>query len=106
MTDSEYVAEVAPSDIESLSAALARHDVSAVVFDLDGTLADSVADLMEGVRRSFRHYNLGEIPSNYLPTALSGTMVDGCVLITLPVDAPRWPGLAALPVVPARFDAT
>lgn len=100
MTDSEYVEEVAPSDIESLSAALARHDVSAVVFDLDGTLADSVADLMEGVRRSFRHYNLGDIPSSYLPAALSGTMdgvmADACM-------AQGWPIPEDLSLLKARF---
>lgn len=100
MTETLYAADVIPSALESLGTALARHEVSAVVFDLDGTLADSAADLIEGVRRSFRHYNLGEIPSTYLPTALNGTM-DGVMADAC--KAQGWPVPEDLSVLKARF---
>jgi 2-phosphoglycolate phosphatase len=48
--------------------------VAAVVFDLDGTLIDSATDLIEAVRKSFRHHGLGELPTSYRPSTLSGTM--------------------------------
>ena len=100
MTESVYAANVIPSALESLSSALARHEVTAVVFDLDGTLADSATDLMEGVRRSFRYYSLGEIPSTYLPAALNGTM-DGVMADAC--KAQGWPVPEDLSALKARF---
>ena len=50
--------------------------------------------------------DVGEARSTTRATALSGTMVDAAVLMTLPVDAPRWPGLAAVPVAPVGLLAT
>jgi len=48
--------------------------LQALVFDLDGTLVHSAADLMEGVRRTFREQGIGELPQNYAPKVLHGTM--------------------------------
>lgn len=61
-------------DIPALSSLLVRHGIEAVVFDLDGTLVHSAVDLIEAVRRSFVHHQLGELPADYLPAILNGTM--------------------------------
>jgi|SRR5690606_27297122 len=52
---------------------LARPDVRGVVFDLDGTLIDSAADIIEGMRLTFRQANLGTLPQDYFPDNLHGT---------------------------------
>ena len=49
---------------------------------------------------------VGAARSTTCAMADSGTMVDGAVLRTCPVEAPRCPGLAAVPVTPVGLAAT
>lgn len=56
-----------------LGALFLRDDVQSVVFDLDGTLIDSAADILGGVRDTFRASGYGEVPPDYFPGNLHGT---------------------------------
>jgi len=49
------------------------NDVRGVVFDLDGTLIDSVADILHGMRLTFEQAGLGSIPDDYIPDNMHGT---------------------------------
>lgn len=53
-------------------------DVKALVFDLDGTLIDSAADIVGGMRLTFKEAGLGELPADYRPDNLHGTS-DGII---------------------------
>lgn len=48
-------------------------DVRAIVFDLDGTLIDSAADILHGMRLMFQETGLGQLPDDYFPDDLHGT---------------------------------
>lgn len=50
-----------------------ENDVRGVVFDLDGTLIDSAADILHGMRLTLRQAGLGELPGDYFPDNLHGT---------------------------------
>ena len=52
---------------------LLQDDVQGLVFDLDGTLVDSAADILGGIRETFRQAGYGEVPDNYFPENLHGT---------------------------------
>lgn len=52
---------------------LAQADVRGVVFDLDGTLIDSAADILASIRETFRQAGYGEVPDSYFPDNLHGT---------------------------------
>lgn len=49
------------------------NDVRGVVFDLDGTLIDSAADILQGMRMTFEQIGLGSIPEDYFPENMHGT---------------------------------
>lgn len=44
-----------------------------LVFDLDGTLIDSAADILHGMRLTFHQAGLGLLPDDYFPGDLHGT---------------------------------
>ena len=48
-------------------------DVRAVVFDLDGTLIDSGADILQGMRMTFEQAGIGLVPEDYFPDNMHGT---------------------------------
>lgn len=52
---------------------LLENDVRALVFDLDGTLIDSAADIIHGMRLTFAQAGLGTLPDDYFPDNLHGT---------------------------------
>src|SRR5690554_5923411 len=56
----------------------AENDVRGLVFDLDGTLIDSVADILEGMRMTFQQAGFGRLPHDYMPDNLHGTS-DGII---------------------------
>lgn len=49
------------------------NDVRGVVFDLDGTLIDSAADILQGMRMTFEQAGMGSIPEDYFPDNMHGT---------------------------------
>lgn len=48
-------------------------DVHGLVFDLDGTLIDSAADILHGMRLTFEQAGYGRLPDDYMPDNLHGT---------------------------------
>ena len=56
-----------------LHAILTQDDVKGLVFDLDGTLIDSAADILASIRETFRLAGYGEVPDTYFPDNLHGT---------------------------------
>lgn len=52
---------------------LFAEQVRGVVFDLDGTLIDSAADILQGMRLTFEQAGLGRLPDDYFPDNLHGT---------------------------------
>ena len=56
-----------------LHALLQRDDVRGLVFDLDGTIVDSAADIINGMRLTFQQAGLGILPQDYFPDNLHGT---------------------------------
>nr|WP_257215225.1 HAD-IA family hydrolase [Pollutimonas harenae] len=52
---------------------LQRDDVRGLVFDLDGTIVDSAADIINGMRLTFQQAGLGTLPQDYFPDNLHGT---------------------------------
>lgn len=50
-----------------------QDDVKGLVFDLDGTLIDSAADIIGGLREAFLACGYGQVPADYLPDNLHGT---------------------------------
>lgn len=48
-------------------------DVRGLVFDLDGTLVDSAADIIEAMRLTFAEADIGTLPPGYFPENLHGT---------------------------------
>ncbi|WP_227870604.1 HAD family hydrolase [Orrella marina] len=56
-----------------LSPLFLREDVEGVVFDLDGTLIDSAADILGGIREAFLTAGFGQVPDDYFPDNLHGT---------------------------------
>lgn len=52
---------------------LAQDDVRGIVFDLDGTIIDSAADIINGMRLTFQQAGLGTLPDDYFPDNLHGT---------------------------------
>lgn len=52
---------------------LMENDVRGLVFDLDGTLIDSAADILHGMRLTFHQAGLGLLPDDYSPSDLHGT---------------------------------
>lgn len=57
----------------SLHPLLIENDVQGLVFDLDGTIIDSAADIIEGLRITFEEAGLGRLPDDYFPDNLHGT---------------------------------
>lgn len=51
----------------------AQNDVRGLVFDLDGTLIDSAADILHGMRLTLEQAGLGRLPDDYFPDNLHGT---------------------------------
>jgi len=49
------------------------NDVRGVVFDLDGTLIDSAADILQGMRMTLEQAGLGNVPEDYFPANMHGT---------------------------------
>lgn len=60
-------------DVLNLHPIFTENDVRGVVFDLDGTLIDSVADIIQGMRLTFEQAGLGSIPTDYIPDNMHGT---------------------------------
>lgn len=52
---------------------LSQDDVRGVIFDLDGTLIDSAADIIQGMRLTFAQAGFGTLPDDYFPDNLHGT---------------------------------
>lgn len=52
---------------------LTDHDVHGLVFDLDGTLIDSAADIIHGMRLALQETGIGSLPDDYFPDNLHGT---------------------------------
>lgn len=50
-----------------------ENDVRGVVFDLDGTLIDSAADILQGMRMTLEQAGLGKVPDDYFPQNMHGT---------------------------------
>lgn len=48
-------------------------DVRGIVFDLDGTLIDSAADILGGMREALELAGYGRVPEDYFPQNLHGT---------------------------------
>ena len=48
-------------------------DVRGLVFDLDGTIIDSAADIIDSMRLTFQQAGLGTLPQDYFPDNLHGT---------------------------------
>lgn len=57
----------------NLHPALTDNDIRGLVFDLDGTLIDSAADILHGMRLTFAQAGLGQLPDDYFPENLHGT---------------------------------
>jgi phosphoglycolate phosphatase-like HAD superfamily hydrolase len=57
----------------NLHPVLVENDVQGLVFDLDGTLIDSAADILHGMRLTFAQAGLGVLPDDYFPNNLHGT---------------------------------
>lgn len=57
----------------SLHPLLTEHDVQGLVFDLDGTIIDSAADILHGMRLTLQQAGLGTLPDDYFPDNLHGT---------------------------------
>lgn len=57
----------------NLHPALIENDVRGLVFDLDGTLIDSAADILHGMRLTFAQAGIGQLPDDYAPSDLHGT---------------------------------
>lgn len=51
------------------------NDVHGVVFDLDGTIIDSAADIIHGMRLTLQQAGIGTLPDDYFPDNLHGTSV-------------------------------
>ena len=60
-------------DDQTLHALFSDGDVRGVVFDLDGTLIDSAADILLGMRMTLEQAGLGKLPQDYFPDNLHGT---------------------------------
>lgn len=60
-------------DDQTLHALFMEGDVRGVVFDLDGTLIDSAADILRGMRMTLEQAGLGTLPEDYFPDNLHGT---------------------------------
>lgn len=60
-------------DDPTLHALFLDGDVRGVVFDLDGTLIDSAADILQGMRMTLEQAGLGTVPEDYFPSNLHGT---------------------------------
>lgn len=52
---------------------LTENDVKGLVFDLDGTIIDSAADIIHGMRLTLEQSGLGRLPDDYVPDNLHGT---------------------------------
>ena len=76
---------------------MCRPDVHALVFDLDGTLIDSAADIIGGMRLTLSEAGVGELPHDYIPDNLHGT-TDG--ILRSIVNDMGWPMPADL--IPLR----
>jgi 2-phosphoglycolate phosphatase len=48
-------------------------DIRGLVFDLDGTVIDSAADIIQSMRLTFEQSGLGVLPPDYFPDDLHGT---------------------------------
>lgn len=48
-------------------------DVHGVVFDLDGTIIDSAADILHAMRLTLEQAGIGSLPDDYFPDNLHGT---------------------------------
>ena len=59
--------------VPTLHPLLASADVHGLVFDLDGTLIDSGADILQGMRLTFEEAGIGLIPQDYFPDNMHGT---------------------------------
>lgn len=57
----------------SLHPLFMQDDVRGLVFDLDGTIVDSAADIIKGMRLTFQQAGLGILPQDYFPDNLHGT---------------------------------
>lgn len=67
---------------------LFTENVKGVIFDLDGTLIDSAADILQGMRLTFEQAGLGRLPDGYFPDNLHGTTVG---IMRYIVDDMGWP---------------
>lgn len=61
------------NDASTLHPLLGANNVRGLVFDLDGTLIDSGADILEGMRLTFQQSGLGRLPADYFPDNMHGT---------------------------------
>ncbi|MCQ9618081.1 HAD-IA family hydrolase [Paenalcaligenes niemegkensis] len=50
-----------------------ENNVLGLVFDLDGTIIDSAADILHGMRLTLEQCGLGTLPDDYFPDDLHGT---------------------------------
>lgn len=79
---------------------LLESDVRGLVFDLDGTLIDSAADIIHGLRVTFEEAGLGRLPEDYFPDNLHGTS-EG-IMRSILADM-GWAAPADLAPVKARY---
>ena len=49
------------------------NDVHGLVFDLDGTIIDSAADIIHGMRLTLEQTGIGTLPDDYFPDNMHGT---------------------------------
>lgn len=60
-------------NLSTLHPLFSSADIQGLVFDLDGTLIDSAADIIHAMRVTFQQAGIGTIPDSYCPDNLHGT---------------------------------
>lgn len=63
-------------DLSQLHPLFSENNVRGVVFDLDGTLIDSAADILQGMRMTLEQAGVGVIPDDYRLGNVHGTADD------------------------------
>ena len=89
-----------PFTIGSLPELIAQDNVHGLVFDLDGTLIDSAADIIRSLRVTFQETGLGELPDDYFPANLHGTS-DG--IMRSVIRDMGWPEITDLGAIKALY---
>lgn len=72
VTHSSNVSETMEKTIK-LPSVLIENNIRGLIFDLDGTLIDSAADILHAMRLTFAQAGMGLLPDDYFPDNLHGT---------------------------------